>query len=249
MSGTSFLSVYNLANLTAPASGVTHGAKWQVAIVGGETVRLNMLSQQEFLGVFLGQSMQVDNTANASQVTIMETTYGWIRIVAAGALVTFQYPAVQNQNFIFSCPDDVLFGISIFDWPAFPDYGTNTSGGASSSVTILGQPIEVTDLAAEASLATLQPAVTLTSRSTTTVAATSTALMGANAARKYLLIAAPQTADVWVNPLGGTAGIGLADCFRIASGGSYESGAYVWNGAITYFCATGSLELPAVEGA
>lgn len=148
MSGTTFLSVYNLANLTAPASGVTHGAKWQIVALASVPVTLNMLSQMEFLGVFLGQSMQVDNSANATDLVITETTYGWTRTVAAGGLQTFQYPAVANQNFIFTSSGDVLVTVSIFDWPAFPDDAgsiSNNSGTAvvSGTVSIDPQPIEV----------------------------------------------------------------------------------------------------------
>lgn len=136
MSGSSFLSVYNLANLTAPASGVTHGAKFGIGLIGGQTANLNMLSQQEFLGPFLGQAMQVDNTANATDLVITELTYGWTRTVVAGGLQTFQYPAVQNQYFTFTSSGNIQAIVSIFDWPAFPDDAGSV--GAASAVTIVG---------------------------------------------------------------------------------------------------------------
>lgn len=141
MSGSTFLSVYNLANLTAPASGVTHGGKWEIGLIGGQTAILNMLSQQEFLGPFLGQSMQVDNTGNATDLIITERTYGWVRTVPAGGLQTFQYPAVQNQFFSFTSSGNITAIISIFDWPAFPDDAGSI--GTAASVTIAGQPIHV----------------------------------------------------------------------------------------------------------
>lgn len=150
MSGSTFLTVYNLANLTAPASGVTHGGKWEVGLIGGQTANLNMLSQQEFLGPFLGQAMQVDNTGNATDLIITEQTYGWTRTVPAGGLQTFQYPAVEFQNFFFTSSGNIQAIISIFDWPAFPDDAGSV--GAASVVTIsgtvdvavTGQPISVT---------------------------------------------------------------------------------------------------------
>lgn len=246
MSASNFLSVYNLANLTAPASGVTHSAKFQIFLIGGETVRLNMLSQMEFLGVFLGQSMQVDNSANSDAVVINETTYGWTRTIPAGALQTFQYPAVQNQNFVFTSAGNVSFVIGIFDWPAFPD-GNGGAASAASSVVVTNT-VTVTDPTLEDLVAALTPQVTLVSHSTTTVATTSTALMAASPSRRYLLIQAPRAADLWINPLGNAASIDGADCFLIPANSSYESGAYIWNSAINYFCATGGLNLSAVEG-
>lgn len=142
MSGsTNFLSVYNLANLTAPASGSTHGAKFQVSLIGGQTANINMLSQQEFLGPFLGQAMQVDNTGNATDLIITEQTYGWTRTIVAGGLQTFQYPAVQNQNFFITSAGNITAIISIFDWPAFPDDAGSV--GVAAVVTIAGQPVHV----------------------------------------------------------------------------------------------------------
>lgn len=91
---------------------------------------------------------------------------------------------------------------------------------------------------------------TPTSRSTTTVATTSTQLMAANSARQYLLIGAPQSQGIWINPIGGTASVAGTDCIFIPSGGFYEAGAlgsYVWRSAITYYSAAAGLALPAFE--
>lgn len=146
-STTSFQSIYSLANLTAPASGVTHSAKFLVAIVGGQAVTLSMQSQMEFLGDFLGQAMMVDNTANADDLTINEITYGWTRTVAAGTLRIFQYPAVENQNFVFSGSNNISAVISIYDWPAFPDETTidSTLGTVVVTGTVdIGNVVTVT---------------------------------------------------------------------------------------------------------
>ncbi len=86
------------------------------------------------------------------------------------------------------------------------------------------------------------------SRSTTTVAATSTQLWPASSSPTAWNIQAPQTADVWINPLGGTCGIGLADCFRIPAGGYAKSSAGgIETSAFTYYCATGGLALAAYQ--
>ena len=86
------------------------------------------------------------------------------------------------------------------------------------------------------------------SASTTTVAATSTQLWPANASRTAWNIAAPQSADLWFNPLGGACGVGLQDCFRIAAGGYAKSTAGgVETSAFTYYCATAGLILAAYQ--
>lgn len=89
---------------------------------------------------------------------------------------------------------------------------------------------------------------TYTDRSVTTVATTSTQLMAANTSRKDFLIMAPLTADVWVNLAGGTAGISLAGCIRIPAGYVLSPTGFVPTNAITYYCATDSLVLAALEG-
>lgn len=187
MSGTSFSSVYQLANLTAPASGVTHAAEWLVQITAGTPTTLNMLSQQEFLGDFLGQAMTYDNSTGATPVVIQETTYGWTETIQAGEKRTFQYPGCPNQNFIFNSSGNVTGILSVYDWPAFPDSSSNLTFASGTPVTIVGQPIGVTDTATELNTT---PGVVLTDRS---VALTGTGaavpIMAANAARKTLYVA------------------------------------------------------------
>src|ERR1017187_8765065 len=77
-----------------------------------------------------------------------------------------------------------------------------------------------------------------------TAAATSAPLFGASSAgvRSFVRVKAPETADLWVNPKGGTAGISAVGCFKIPSGTLYENfpGESVYE-AWTYYCATGSL--------
>lgn len=77
-----------------------------------------------------------------------------------------------------------------------------------------------------------------------TTVATSSPLFALVAAgsRTFVRVKAPETADLWVNPKGGTAGISLVGCFKIAAGAMYENfpGESVYE-AWTYFCATGAL--------
>jgi hypothetical protein len=88
----------------------------------------------------------------------------------------------------------------------------------------------------------------LTSRSTVTPGtATSTVLMAANPMRKYALIKAPEAGDLWINPLGGVAGVNLTNCIKIPAGIPYETGDSPWTGAITYYSAATTAVLTAFE--
>jgi hypothetical protein len=139
--GAAYSSIYNLANLTAPASGVTHAAKFIITITGGGTAQLNMNSQMEFLGAFLGQAMTVDNTANAVSVTVQELTYGWSRSIPGGVSQTFQFPAVQNQIFTFTTTASATITLSVYDWPAFPDSASlNTTNAQGTPVYVVNEP-------------------------------------------------------------------------------------------------------------
>lgn len=93
-------------------------------------------------------------------------------------------------------------------------------------------------------------AVSLASASTTTPATpASTQLLAAGTSGwTYIGIQAPTTADVWINPRGGTAGVDAADCFRIPSGTLWESKFPAIGGPITYYCATGGLQLNCLYG-
>lgn len=75
--------------------------------------------------------------------------------------------------------------------------------------------------------------------------AASTPLMPAVSAgaRYFVRIKAPETADLWVNPKGGTAAVAGAGCFKIPQGALYENfpGESVWE-AWSYFCATTGVE-------
>jgi hypothetical protein len=87
------------------------------------------------------------------------------------------------------------------------------------------------------------------------VSAVSTVLMPANVSRKYLLIAPPYaigtgflTGGLWVNFLGGVAGVGLVDSFYIPPGLPYETAVRVTTTAVTYFDPAGLAMIAAMEG-
>lgn len=146
MSGTAgqpFNGRYDLSNLTAPASGTTHAAKFTVTFASAGTVNVNMLGYMEFLGDFQGQSMTVDNHLASTALTVTELRYGWSRIIPAGAVQTFQYPAYENQNFNLTAGSASTVVMSVFDWPAFPDSGTVIGGGTvvvAGPIDVLQQP-------------------------------------------------------------------------------------------------------------
>lgn len=192
MSGTAtFQNNYNLANLTAPASGTTHAAKF-IVNVSGNTATLQMSGFVQQLGDFQGQAMTVDNSGSALPVTISETRYGWSRIVQAGATQTFQYPAVADQVFTVYCSGTATVPISIYDWPAFPEWAS-LSGTGSQPVSVVGT-VAVTQSGAW-SVSTTNTGTTGTDRGgTITTGGTAQTLAAANAARRALVIQNPPTA-------------------------------------------------------
>lgn len=126
----------------------------------------------------------------------------------------------------------------------------HTSASALGSVTISG-PVAGTSSSGVDPLLIAQAggATAWTSHSGTTAAASSTALFPAVAAgsRFFVRVKAPETADLWVNPLGGAASVGGSDCFKVPAAAMYENlpGESVYQ-AWNYFCATGALAFTAM---
>lgn len=92
---------------------------------------------------------------------------------------------------------------------------------------------------------------TFTDRSTVAAAAASTQLMAANASRRYIIIAAPQSEGIWINPRGGVAGVSLTGCFFLNAGLIWErswASDWMWQSAINYFAVTGGDMIAAGEG-
>lgn len=142
MSGTSSPQVYPLLNLLAPAGGTTRGVKITVTLAGSD-VSINWTGLFQTTGVWLPQSMTVDNTASATDVTVQEQQWGWTRIIPGGVLQTFNFPAVQTPQFVFSAPGNAAPIVSFFDFPSFPDATINATNYSGAHVIIDGQPISV----------------------------------------------------------------------------------------------------------
>ena len=175
------------------------------------------------------QSVWVDNSLNSAPVQIQAQGIGQTIIVPPNAQGYVPILAPQTApKFTISSSGNVNVPLIFLNVPV-PSAVWNTvsdQGGATGGIA----------------------QITPTSRSVVTVAATSTQLMAANSSRKYLLIQAPQSAGVWLNFNGGVASVGGTDCFYLAPGQPYESGAGAVVKAINYYCATGSLALNALEG-
>ncbi len=138
-------TTFELSNLTAPASGKTRAFRLSVITpVGGGTTVLNLLNYIQALGSFRPQSMSIDNSLNAYPITVKETTFGWSRVINPGQMVTFNYPAVTDQNFTFTTTASITFTVTMYDYPAFPEDLFNSSiGTGSQSVTVTNTPLPV----------------------------------------------------------------------------------------------------------
>ncbi len=138
-------TTFELSNLTAPASGKTRAFRLSVQTpVGGGTTNLNLLNYIQALGSFRPQAMTVDNTLNAYSITVTETNFNWSRIVNPGQLMTFNYPAVTEQNFNFVAAAQVTFTVTLYDYPAFPEDLFNSSvGSGSQNVSVTNTPLPV----------------------------------------------------------------------------------------------------------
>jgi hypothetical protein len=96
---------------------------------------------------------------------------------------------------------------------------------------------------------TLSPGYLAASQSAVTVGTSSTAVLGANYDRNYLLLVNDGTEAIYVS-LGGTAALNTG--IRInANGGSFEMTrgfGNLYQGALTAICASGGMKLLVTEG-
>jgi hypothetical protein len=140
----SAINLVQLGNLLAPASGQTHGAVFEVTL-NNSTAQLNMVQLTTSLGyVFQAQAMRVDNSGGASTIVIKDIVAGWTENILANEVRTFQFLSVSDAQYTFFSSGSVKFQVALLDYPAFPD--TRDVSGAATSVSILGQPIAVTDV-------------------------------------------------------------------------------------------------------
>jgi hypothetical protein len=189
------------------------------------------------------QGIFIDNSGASNGAVTVKMTSGQIFTIPGTYQALMPLYLSGDQTITMSGSGTLNFCLINFPTPAavWPSAGT-----AVAQITGL---VQTQDAIAEGFLSNMQPTLTLTSRSiASTVASASTQLMAANSVRKYYLIEAPQSAEIWINPLGGTAGVGAVDSFQISPGGKYESAWFVTAAQINYFCATASLVIAAVEG-
>jgi hypothetical protein len=241
-SGTPVL--FNLTNLQAPASGITHALRLVMTAANGTPITFSPQNFVSAIGrLFQAQAMTVDNSSNTEGLMVSEIIYGWSQYVNAGQKLTFNFPAVQSPTFEFT-PDgaSITFSVDFFDWPVFNFANQNNNNASGLPITASTNDPLPTEI-----VGGITGNGSPVSRSLTSNGASQT-LAPANGNRKYLLIGAPQTAPIWINFLGGAASAGGADCFQVQAGGFFESNLYVSNDQINIFCASTGLEIPAIEG-
>lgn len=242
MSGSAnFISPYDLGNLLAPVDGNTHAAKFNVSLAGN-SANISIASIQQTMGNFQPQSVMVDNSQNTSPLILQELIFGWEIPFPAGTINWINFPAVNNALFVVSSAGSITATVSFFDFPALPFSINNPANQAGQDVNIINTPVPVSITSGS-----IGGAVTYSDASVTSTGA-SQELVAANAARKYLLIGAPEASEIWVNFSGGTAGPNLTGCFQIGAGGFYESNIYVPGNEVTVYCATASLVIPCSVG-
>jgi hypothetical protein len=242
MSGqATFISPYALGNLLAPVDGVTNMARFSLSLAANTAV-ISIASIQQQMGNFQPQSVIVDNTNNASDIVMVSTLTGWQKRIPAGNNLGFNFPSVQSDIFTFTSSGSITANVLFFDFPWLPDATEDITNSVSPSVTIADQPIDVLIAGG-----TITGAAPYTDGSITTTGS-SQQLVAANPSRKYLLVGAPQTEDIWINFSGGAASIGGTGCFKVSAGGFYESNLIVPSNAVNVFCISSGLTIPCTTG-
>jgi hypothetical protein len=236
--------LWNLTNLQAPASGITHALKLTVTANSTNPVGFAPQDFVNSIGLsFQAQSMRVNNSGNNVGVTVSETIYGWSQYVPAGETLVFNFPAIQTPQFEFSADSGTQnFTVDMFDFPAFAFASSNPNEATGTPIAPGSTAIPVVIEGGS-----LVSAAAYTDASVTATGASQT-LVTANTARKYLLIGAPAAAPVWVNFSGGTAGPNLTGCFQIGAGGFYESNLWVPSNQVNVYCANAGAIIACTEG-
>ncbi len=145
MSGSISLSgPFELTNLTAPASGITKALRFNIITpTGGGTTVLDMSNYIQALGSFRPQSMTVDNTQNNTPVTVNEIWFGWQRVINAGQIVSFNYPAVALPKFTFTTAAASSPVVTLYDFPIFPENYFNSANASGQTVIVGNTPLPV----------------------------------------------------------------------------------------------------------
>ena len=171
------------------------------------------------------QSVWIDNSSGSKPFVLLVTGINQSTICPAYSQGWFPILTTYPQQFEFSgAGADVKLFFNNVPMPV----GSWYAGAASANNSPMG--------------------LLLTDLSTATAAAASTILMVANVNRQYLFIKAPETDDLWINLSGGVAGIDALGSFKLPKSYVYESAERLTNSAVTYYCATGAINITAFEG-
>jgi hypothetical protein len=198
------------------------------------------------------QTIFLDNSQATAAVTV--SIAGTQFEIVAGAETQGFYPvlAPNNTKFTVSSASTGPVTIIFVNVPCAANQWATVDGGAGGTVdAVITGPLASAAPAAGSTPVNVSQQGGVTgwvSHSTATVAAASTALIPAAGpgGRAFVRIKAPEAADLWINAVGGAAGLDAFDCFKIPAGSLYENfpGESVWQ-AWHYWCATGGLALTA----
>lgn len=244
MSGTN-PAVNNLSNQSMPL--IAQGVTYNLNLVVGVPQSLDLTNYQSSGKISGLQTAFIDNSQGTASLTLTVTSNNTGVTCPAGSQGFFPILVSANPQFSVSGVGTAKITFLNVPMPAAiwgGGAGTYTSSGA----------LVVSDSALDSTISNARVGTnsnvggTLTSGSAITAATpASTQLFAANSARQYLAIQAPATADLWINPLGGTAAVNGADCFRVPANTFYESRNFVSTAQINYYCATGSLQFAAFQ--
>lgn len=243
MSGTN-PAVNNLSNQSMPL--IAQGVSFSFNLVAGAQQAIDLTNYQSSGKISGLQTAFIDNSQGTASLSLTVTSNGTGVTCPAGSQGFF--PILVSANPQFSVAGVGTAKITFLNVPM----PAAIWGGGAGTYTSSGALV-VSDSALDSTIANARVgtnpnvAGALVSGSGTTVAAASTQIFAANSARQYLAIQAPASADLWINPNGGTAGVNAADCFRVPANTFYESRNFVSSAAINYYCATGALQFAAFQ--
>jgi hypothetical protein len=227
----------NTTNLLVPSNAQTHCVRTAfTASAVPEVLNFQSFSLNNFQ--FNPQGGYFDNTAGTAPLVVTVSGLGFSFSIPAGRLLPVNFPSPADLTVSITGAGNV----NIF-WVDYPLI-LGASDGAAQLVQIEGTtPVSV--VGGQVGITGNSPV----DKSTVgTVANASTLLLAANDIRESLMIAAPQTAGVWLNMAGGTAAANGSGCILLPAGAIYESSIIVNQNAINYFCATAGLTIAVLEG-
>jgi hypothetical protein len=243
----------NVSNQGMPANGKISAVPVTLNFGATQSYSLDFTNAQWQGKITAIQSVFVDNSGSgaAGPLSIYCPISGQSVTVPARAQAYLPLIIPTPPQLIVTNPSGSATTLLTFlnvPMPAAVWFPTTTAESFDASGNLLTNDQAVQQIIGGAPVTVASP-TTLISRSTTTVnPAASTTLMSANTSRKYLLIQAPASADMWINLIGGTAGASLTNCIKVPAGAFYESAICASNTAITYYTTATSAVLTAFEG-